>query len=51
MATAWSENANKTLQGIKTQYNTCAYLLIIGSENANKTLQGIKTSMPALRAA
>ena len=37
------ENANKTLQGIKTKPWKDEHNTRIRSENANKTLQGIKT--------
>ena len=47
------ENANKTLQGIKTNQSRWRPTVFIFCENANKTLQGIKTnkcwSCPALR--
>ena len=38
-----SENANKTLQGIKTPI-MMGISMLVASENANKTLQGIKTA-------
>ena len=37
------ENANKTLQGIKTKMDILIYGPPYTRENANKTLQGIKT--------